>query len=830
MSESGSGNRTQADTSSLEKTTQSNAPNKAYPFLKPPIERDELGRLGQYRVLRLLGIGGMGFVFEAEEITLHRRVALKVLRHDLGNELENRQRFLREARAAAAIHSDHVVTIYQIVEGDPPYLVMQYLTGESLQSRIEELSSITLREALEIARQTAEGLAAAHAIGLIHRDIKPANLWLEKAPGADRETNVVSNLHLPPPSSAPLGRVKILDFGLARRTSGETSLTSTGFIVGTPNYMSPEQASGIEVDPRSDLFSLGCVLYTTLTGELPFPGTSAMAVMMALANKTPISAHLVNSRIPKAIAEFVDRLLEKDPNKRPQSAREVAAELDKLLSKFTESPSLLLPLPTSRKAPAVTPAAFETLLTDNDKTQPRDNPSPPPSGSAVTHPTHHRSPLLWITFSLAVITIGIVIFLAFRKREPAPEKDAAAQQAAATDPIVVGVLHSRNGRMASIEKPIIDSTLLALEELNSKGGVLGHRLRILLEDGKSDPDEYARAAEKLLTADKAVAIFGCWTGTSRRTVRPVLERNNGLLFFPAATEGLEQSPRIVYLGPAPNQYLLPAVDYLTDTLKKKRIIVVGSDSIFPRTVAQIVMDHLRTKKDVEYLGAKFLPIAATSTFQFVRQISFTKPDAIINCIYGTANASFFADLGKESFTPARPTTMSISISQNEIKAMNPSALAGDYLAASYFQGVDRPEGKDFVQKMKLKYGRDTIATDAMGAAYGSVNLWAKTVTEIGSTEPSEVLKAIRGQEFEGPRGRVKIDPDNLHTWLPARIAKIRADGELDLVNGPGLNERIAPIPYPSSRTPERWDEFARGLNFQWNGKWQAPPEPERDQQ
>jgi urea transport system substrate-binding protein len=348
-------------------------------------------------------------------------------------------------------------------------------------------------------------------------------------------------------------------------------------------------------------------------------------------------------------------------------------------------------------------------------------------------------------------------------------------------------------------------------------------LKIVSEDGKSDPDEFARAAEKLLTVDNAVVVFGCWTGTSRRTVRPIMERKNGLLFFPGQSEGLEQSPRIVYLGPVPNQQLLPALDFLTDTLKKKRFVVVGSDSIFPRAVAQIVKDHLKTKGGrIESFNERFLPVASTSTFQFIRSLTFEKPDAIINALYGPVNVSFFEDLRKEGISPETTVTLSVSITQNEIKAMNPPALAGDYLAASYFQMVERAEGVAFANKMKHKYGREAIVTDPMGAAYGSVNLWAKTVSQIGSTDPTEVLKAIRGQEFEGPRGLVRIDPDNLHTWLPARLAKIRADGELDLITANGLNERIAPVIYPKTRTPEKWDEFLRGLNFKWEGKWQAP--------
>jgi urea transport system substrate-binding protein len=210
------------------------------------------------------------------------------------------------------------------------------------------------------------------------------------------------------------------------------------------------------------------------------------------------------------------------------------------------------------------------------------------------------------------------------------------------------------------------------------------------------------------------------------------------------------------------------------------------------------------------------------TLPTVLKIQRVQPDAIVNAIYGTANIEFFEDLRRQGFTPDKTATLSVSITEHEVKAMNPTKLAGDYLAASYFQIVDRPEGKAFAEKMRAKHGRFTIVTDPMGAAYDAVNVWAKTVNQIGTTDPNTVIKAVRGQEFEGPRDRVKIDPDNLYTWLPARIAKIRPDGELDLITGPGLNNRTAPIPYPDTRTPERWSEYLRGLNFKWNGKWQAP--------
>jgi serine/threonine protein kinase len=211
----------------------------AYPFLLPPVRPDEIGRLGNYRVLRLLGRGGMGFVFEAEDLALGRAVALKVLRPEL-KDPEGWQRFLREARLLASIKHDHLVTIFQAgQEGDAVFFAMELLEGESLQARLERGPQPGIEEVSRIGREVAAGLAILHERGLLHRDLTLGNVWLE----------------------APAGRVKILDLGLARSVKEDAPLTRVGTIMGTPGFMSPEQARGRPTDARSDLFSLGCVLY-----------------------------------------------------------------------------------------------------------------------------------------------------------------------------------------------------------------------------------------------------------------------------------------------------------------------------------------------------------------------------------------------------------------------------------------------------------------------------------------------------------------------------------------------------------------------------------------
>jgi phosphate transport system substrate-binding protein len=281
-------------------------PGDRFDFLRPPNGAPGLGWLGPYRVDRLLGSGGMGLVFQAEDPELQRTVALKVVRPEMAHDQELRQRFLREARTMASVKSDHIVTVFQVgQDNNLPFLAMELLEGESLGDALEVTPRPSLDFVIRVGREVALGLAAAHERGLVHRDIKPANIFLE----------------------APSGRAKILDFGLARRSLGQSDLTQPGLIVGTPEYMAPEQAEGEEVTERSDLFSLGSVLYRLLSGTKPFGGTSTLAVLRAVTTSNPPPLHTLNQTIPLPLAELVTRLLAKSPAARPASAREVADAL-----------------------------------------------------------------------------------------------------------------------------------------------------------------------------------------------------------------------------------------------------------------------------------------------------------------------------------------------------------------------------------------------------------------------------------------------------------------------------------------------------------------------
>ena len=275
-----------------------------------------LGRLGRYEIERVIGTGGMGIVLRGFDTELHRPVAIKVLAPHLAHSGPARQRFAREARAAASIVHEHVVAIHDVQSDQhPPYLVMPYVPGQSLQERVDREGSLAATEILRIGIQAAAGLAAAHEQGVIHRDVKPANILLENG----------------------IERVMLTDFGLAR-AADDATLTHSGIVAGTPHYMSPEQARGGSVDVRSDLFSLGAVLYFMATGHPPFRAEQAMAILLRICNDQHRPVQAVNASIPNALADVIDRLLEKKPGRRFATASEAQQSLTRALVRIQQRP------------------------------------------------------------------------------------------------------------------------------------------------------------------------------------------------------------------------------------------------------------------------------------------------------------------------------------------------------------------------------------------------------------------------------------------------------------------------------------------------------------
>jgi hypothetical protein len=301
-------------------------PTELY-FLGPADRPDLLGTLGEYEVSGVIGQGGMGVVLKAFDTALRRVVAIKVMAAALAGSATARRRFIREAQAAAAVCHDHIVTVHAVreAEGGLPYLVMHYVAGESLQARLDRVGPLEVEAVVQIGLQTALGLAAAHAQGLIHRDVKPANLLLENG----------------------LSRVKISDFGLARMAN-DVRLTQSGMLMGTPEYAAPEQARGEAADHRCDLFSLGCVLYAACAGHSPFRAATPLEALRRVTDQQPRPLRSLNPAVPVWLEALILRLLEKDPAGRFQSAAEVASLLEGYLAHLRQPVAVAAPrLPRS---------------------------------------------------------------------------------------------------------------------------------------------------------------------------------------------------------------------------------------------------------------------------------------------------------------------------------------------------------------------------------------------------------------------------------------------------------------------------------------------------
>ena len=347
----------------LELVEDQRTPAGELSFLDPPEADDEIGRLGRFRVMEILGRGGMGVVLRAEDPHLKRDVAIKVLNIARVDRSEASARFLREAQATAAIDHDNIVTIHDVGEQrGMPYYAMQFLRGESLHARLARQTKLPIADAVRIAREIAQGLSAAHAKGLLHRDIKPANVWLEE--GTDR--------------------AKIVDFGLARLDDhDDTELTNSGAILGTPKYMSPEQAQGQAVDQRCDLFSLGSVLFHLVAGEAPFSGANVTATLIAVATAAPPDVQTLAPKCPDALKTIIDRLLEKSPDDRFAGADEVVEALAAVEDELSVAP----------------PPVAETILPDASA-----------SGRS-------GKPLMWIALA-AALPLLILLSVIFLWRTP----------------------------------------------------------------------------------------------------------------------------------------------------------------------------------------------------------------------------------------------------------------------------------------------------------------------------------------------------------------------------------------------------------------------------
>jgi urea transport system substrate-binding protein len=734
-----------------------------YPFLSPPLAAGELGWLGSFRVLGVLGQGGMAVVFDAEDTLLNRRVAVKVLRPDISDETL-RQRFVREAQVLASVSHEHIVSIFQVGEANRiAYIAMERLEGMTLAERLEQDHWLPLSEALNIAAQAAEGLVVAHQHNLVHRDVKPANIWLETRNGRFR-------------------RVKLIDFGIACLVGGNSKLTRAGQVLGTPIYMAPEQAEGRPVDGRTDLYSLGCVLYQMLTGQPP--GASSYPTQTLLKEIVAGQVTVVRERgaqLPPAVASFIQQLLQKQLEQRPASAA-VAAQRLRQLEQETR-------LDATPQAPAHFPPAIQRRS------------------------RRSRVGILLGGLALAAALLVGVVAACFKFW-------SIGSKSANLPTIKIGVLHSLRGINSAQERPIIHALQLAVKTINSEGGVLSRELEIIEGDGDSDEERFARKARELILDQKVVVLFGCWTAGSRRRVAEVCEKEDRLLFCPAATEGLESSPCVVSLGGTPRQTAVPLVEWFCKKKDKPRFYLLGSQSVYSR-VLFLILEHELAERKALLAGQHLMPANETNLAPLAEEIKKSGADVILNTITGPENQTLLRELRKAELGPEKVSIAWINVDENELSLFPIDALVGDYAPACYFSSLDRPENATFLERYRKAYGEKERINDDMQTAYASVFLWKQAVEKAARMDTGAVRQALRGLTVDAPVGPIRIDPNTQYAYRTAFIGQI--------VNGKPLSpfrivytsdEPLAPEPYPTWKSRVEWDKFLKEIYEGWGRRWE----------
>ena len=357
----------------------------------------------------------------------------------------------------------------------------------------------------------------------------------------------------------------------------------------------------------------------------------------------------------------------------------------------------------------------------------------------------------------------------------------------AADPIKVGILHSLSGTMAISETSLKDVALMAIEELNENGGVLGRQIEPIVVDPASDWPLFAEKARELIQQDKVAVVFGCWTSVSRKSVLPVFEENNGLLFYPVQYEGEESSRNVIYTGAAPNQQAIPAVDYLMNEVGIERWVLEGTDYVYPRTTNRILEAYLKQKGVAEEdISINYTPFGHSdwqTRVSAIRRFGSTgKPTAVVSTINGDANVPFYLELANQEVSADEIPVVAFSVGEEELSGLDTTPLVGHLAAWNYFQSVDSAPNAEFIAKWKAFVAdAERTTNDPMEAHYIGFNLWAKAVEKAGTTEVDAVLAALPGTTTPNLTGGIAEVLPNHHITKPVYIGEVQANGQFDVV-------------------------------------------------
>jgi len=364
---------------------------------------------------------------------------------------------------------------------------------------------------------------------------------------------------------------------------------------------------------------------------------------------------------------------------------------------------------------------------------------------------------------------------------------AVSVPAVAEDTIKVGVLHSLSGTMAISETTLKDTVLMMIEEQNKKGGLLGKKLEPVVVDPASNWPLFAEKTRELLTKDKVDVIFGCWTSVSRKSVLPVIEELNGLLFYPVQYEGEESSKNVFYTGAAPNQQAIPAVDYLMNDLEVERWVLAGTDYVYPRTTNKILEAYLKAKGVASAdIMINYTPFGHSDWQSIVSDVkkfgSAGKKTAVVSTINGDANVPFYKELGNQGISAEDIPVVAFSVGEEELSGIDTGPLVGHLAAWNYFQSVESDENDAFIAQWKTFIGDDDrVTNDPMEATYIGFNMWAKAVTKAGTTDVDAVEQAMIGVEVPNLTGGIAKMNKNHHLSKPVLIGEIQDDGQFEVV-------------------------------------------------
>ena len=364
--------------------------------------------------------------------------------------------------------------------------------------------------------------------------------------------------------------------------------------------------------------------------------------------------------------------------------------------------------------------------------------------------------------------------------------------AQAEETIKVGVLHSLSGTMAISETSLKDVVLMAVEELNAAGGVLGKKVEAVVVDPASDWPLFNEKAKELITKEKVAVTFGCWTSVSRKSVLPTFEEYNALLFYPVQYEGEEQSLNVIYTGATPNQQLIPAAEYMMKEMGCTKFYLLGTDYVFPRTANKVLKAYLKSvgvaDEDIIEEYTPFHHQDYQTIVAKIKKFGASGDACVLSTINGDSNVPFYKEFANQGLTSELCPIMAFSVAEDELRAMDVQPLVGHLAAWNYFQSIDTPENKVFVKAFKkycadnnLPGGMDRVTDDPIEAAYFGVKGWAMACEKAGSTDVDAVREAIYGLEFNAPGGAKKFHESNQHTYKPVLVGEIMADGQFKIV-------------------------------------------------